>query len=115
MNKKIENFLEKLPREKRDLVMQIRKIVLSTDKKITEDIKWGNLTFVYNGNLASIYTFTSTDYLNFCFFNATNLSDPMRLFEGTGKMMRHVKIKSANDINSNRIRSWIIEAMKLNE
>ena len=45
-------------------------------------------------DMTSICTFKTIDYLNFCFFKATKSSDSKRLFEGTGKGIHHVKIKS---------------------
>ncbi len=115
MNEKIEKFFNQLPSKKHDLALKIRSTVIGVDKKISEDIKWGNLTFIHKGKMASIYTYTTTDYLNFCFFKAAKLKDPKGLFEGTGKGMRHVKIKSEKDIDVAQIRSWVKEAMKLNE
>ena len=78
----------------RILVSKIGKIVLNVDRKIIEEIKWGNLTFVYKGNLAALYTYKTVDYLSFCFFNATKLHDPNERFGGSGKSMRHTKIHS---------------------
>jgi hypothetical protein len=37
------------------------------------------------------------------------------LLEGTGKGMRHVKIKSEKDIDVLQIKSWTRATMKLNE
>jgi hypothetical protein len=114
MNAKIGNFLLGLPPEKRKTAGIIRDIFLATDKKITEDIKWRNLTFIYKGNLAFIYTFKNTDYLNLGFMRATELNDPKKIFEGTGKGMRHIKIYSEKDIPKAQLKKWIHEAMKLN-
>jgi len=115
MDKKIERFLLDLPERKSKLAQQIRDVFLTTDKKITEAIKWRNLTFGYKGNIAFIYTFPDTDYINLGFMKAVQLSDPKKLFEGTGKGMRHIKVYAEKDIPKTQLKKWIKEAMELNE
>jgi hypothetical protein len=115
MDPKIQKFFAQLPDRKSSLAMQVRAIFLSADKKITEAIKWNNLTFLYKGNLAFIYTLGKTNYINLGFWQAVKLKDPEKLFEGTGKGMRHIKIHSEKDIRVSQIRAWAKEAMKLNE
>lgn len=110
----IEKFLLDLPEAKRLPAMEIREIFLSVDKNITEAIKWNNLTFsVGKNNIAFIYTYKHLDYINLGFMQAVKLSDPKKLFEGTGQNMRHIKIKTAEDIPAAQIKKWVKEAMLL--
>ena len=81
---------------------------------MAEAIKWRNLTFVYKGNIAMVYSFKNTDYINLGFIKAVQLSDPKKLFEGTGKGMRHIKLFSEKDIPKMQLKKWIREAMILN-
>jgi hypothetical protein len=115
MDSKIEKFLLNLPGEKRKPAMIVRDVFLSTDKKITEAVKWGCMTFIYKGNLAFVYTYKNVEYINLGFHRAVQLSDPKKLFEGTGKGMRHVKIFTEKDIPQAQLKKWIKEAMMLNE
>ena len=115
MDAKIEKFFLQLAPGKRQSAMLIREIVLNTDKKITESIKWGNLTFIYKGNIAFVYTFPQVEYINLGFMNAVNLSDPTKLFTGTGKRMRHIKIFSDKDIPKMQLKKWIKEAILIND
>jgi len=115
MDAKIENFFMQLSPVKRQSAMIIRDIVLGTNKKITEGIKWGNLTFIYKGNIAFVYTFKQVDYINLGFMNAVKLNDPKKLFTGTGKGMRHIKIYSDKDIPKVQLKKWIKEAMVYND
>jgi hypothetical protein len=115
MDPKIQRFFAQLPDHKMKLAMQVRDIFLSADEKITEAIKWNQLTFIYRGNLAFIYSLGRTDYINLGFWKAVQLRDPKKLLEGTGKGMRHLKIRSEKDISARQIRAWAREAMTLNE
>ena len=110
----VERFLLNLPDAKRMVALRLRELILSTDKKITEGIKWNNLTFsVGKDHFAFIYTYKQVDYINLGFLYAVELSDPKKLFEGTGKGMRHIKIKGEKDIPAAQVKKWVKEAVLL--
>jgi hypothetical protein len=115
METQIENWLDKLPTKKRTLALKVRDIVLNSDSSVKELIKWGNLTFTSSGNLGWIISYVSTDYINLGFFNGTRLSDPQKLLEGTGKGLRHQKIRTEKDIDKKQIASWVKQSIKLNK
>ncbi|HEX8516051.1 MAG TPA: DUF1801 domain-containing protein [Bacteroidia bacterium] len=114
MDPKVQQFLAALPEDKRKLIMLVRDIVLSSNKEVTEAIKWKQLTFVSGKtNLAFVYSYSGLDYVNLGFMQATSLSDPKQLFEGTGKGMRHIKIRTEKDIPAAQIKKWVKEAVSL--
>jgi hypothetical protein len=49
-------------------------------------------------------------HVNVGFFNGAALEDPARLLEGTGKRMRHVKLKPGSDLDSSAISALIVAA-----
>jgi hypothetical protein len=49
------------------------------------------------------YVNTFTSHVNVGFFNGAWLKDPARLLEGTGKRMRHVKLKPGIEIDSSAL------------
>jgi hypothetical protein len=114
MQPSIEQFLMQLPPEKRELALQIREIILSVNPEIEEAIKWGQLAFLIRKKYFTfIYTYKHLNYLNLGFKQAVKLSDPKNLFEGTGKGMRHLKVRTAKDIPAAQIKKWVKEAMQL--
>jgi hypothetical protein len=114
MEPKIQKFIMQLSDQKREIALQVRDAILLSSPAIKETIKWNNLTFVYNkSNLAFIYNYPKADYLSLGFFEATSLSDPFQLFEGTGKGMRHIKIRKSEDIPVEQIGLWINEAIAI--
>ena len=52
------------------------------------------------GDAAFAYVSAFTAHANVGFFHGAELSDPGRLLEGTGKFMRHVKIRPGKDIDT---------------
>lgn len=100
--------------------MLLREIILSAHKEVKETIRWTTrrsgecLTFTFGkDNVAFIYTYARADYINLGFFFATSLQDPDNLFEGTGKGMRHIKVRSEKDIPATQVKKWAKEAVKL--
>jgi hypothetical protein len=116
MDPKIQQFLLKLPDNKRAIASAVRDIMLSSHKEMKEAIKWNQLTFTYGKtNIAFIYTMSSKDYMNLGFMKAVNLDDPKKLFEGTGKGMRHIKIFDRKKIPAAQIKKWAKEAISLED
>jgi len=114
MNAKVEKFLLALPESKQQNALLLREIFLSCSQHITESIKWNNLTYSCNGDIAFIYTFKQVAYLNIGFFKAVQLTDPKNRFEGTGGNMRHIKITTEKDIPVAQLKKWIKESITLN-
>ena len=116
MEQKAQQLLNSFPEEKRILAEKVREILLQSSKKLSETIKWRQLTYVSGkANIAFIYTYKTTAYINLAFFNATSLDDPRNLFEGTGKGMRHLKIASEKDIRAVQIKKWVIQALEIRD
>jgi hypothetical protein len=51
------------------------------------------------------------DRVNLGFFHATSLNDTSKLLEGTGKNLRHIKVKSINSKNREAIEELISQAI----
>ena len=114
MHPSIEQFFLQLPEEKRQLAMLIREIILSVNSEMGEAIKWNGLMFfIKKKHIAFIYTYKNLDYINLAFIKAVALSDPKNLFEGTGKGMRHIKVRTSKDIPVMQIKRWVKEAIRL--
>lgn len=62
------------------------------------------------GDAAFAYVNAFTAHVNVGFFRGAELSDPKRLLEGTGKVMRHVKVSPERDIDSAALTKLIEDA-----
>ena len=47
------------------------------------------------------------------FFQGARLTDPGGRIDGTGKGMRHVKVRALEDIDKVQFASWVSEALTL--
>jgi hypothetical protein len=57
-----------------------------------------------------VYIGVQTSYLNLGFYQGTSLEDPHRLLEGTGKALRHVKIRNLLDLENPHIRALVAQS-----
>ena len=90
-------------------------VVYSVD---TEDamIGYGTRQYGYDGwGMAALGPYTK--WVSLMFMRGTDLEDPEGLLEGTGKKMRHVKLRSLEGLGERRgaLVSLIQAAAKLNE
>ena len=113
--KTLDQWLEGCSQEHREIAQAIRELVLETDPELTESIKWGNPCYEKKSGRV-VYIASMVDrYVTLGLWNGANLTDPKGLIEGTGAKMRHVKVRSLEEIDREQFAAWIRETVKLNE
>jgi len=109
----IAAILKKQGPEVRALAQALRAFVRRQVPGVTESINpWGVPTFDYHGDLA--YFMVHAAHVTFGFQRGAALKDPQRLLEGTGKSMRHVKIRTLEDLERPGMRELVKAAARLN-
>ena len=73
---------------------------------------WKIPTFDLNGPLC--FYMVAKEHVVFGFVRGAMLRDPGKLLEGTGKYLRHVKLRSVADLRKPGVRSLLEEAADLN-
>ncbi len=94
MDTQVETYIEKLPSPQREICMQVRPIIQDTMPQLQESIKNG---VPWYEDL--FYIVGLKNHVNVGFAIKNLISEELALFEGRGKLMRHVKIASINDID----------------
>lgn len=72
---------------------------------------WGVPTFVADQPFC--FYMVGKNHVTFGFHQGTSLADPEKLLEGTGKNIRHVKLKNLPDLASPGLRRLVDQASKL--
>ena len=92
-------------------MQRVRDIVLKTDPRISESIKWKTPTFAFEGNIAS---FTPAKKLvSLMVHRGSELSGKHPRLEGDGPLVRTMRFQSLDDVNLARndiekaVRAWI--------
>lgn len=91
----------------REVMHSIRSMIRELVPDAEEALKWG--TPVYSRIRNICYMAAFKEHVTFAFYDGRMLKDPERILEGTGKMMRHVKIRKVEDIDREQVKKWIIE------
>jgi hypothetical protein len=94
----------------RRLLGKVRRIVRKALPDALESMKWGVPNYSIDGkNVASITDYGN--YVNLYFFQGAKLSST--LLQGTGKRMRHVRIKESKDIHQAEFIRLLKKAAKI--
>jgi hypothetical protein len=62
-----------------------------------------------------VFLYGREKHVTFGFLRGTSLPDPAGLLEGTGKNLRHVKVKSLDDLRNPALRKLIEAAARQNK
>jgi hypothetical protein len=95
----VDAWFETYDNPQKDLVQQVRRVILETDPRISEAIKWKAPTFMYKGNIASFYP-RSKQHVSLMFHTGAALPDPTGLLEGEGDTSRVAKFLDEADLEA---------------
>lgn len=93
-------------------IQAVRKIILETDPKMEECIKWSSPTFTYKGNMASFFM-NAKKMVSLMFHKGAILPNSSGLLEGNGKEARTARFANLEDITTKKkalesvVREWI--------
>ena len=109
-NPKVNEYIAALPVNIQDITTRLRNLIFETSENITEEIKWGMPSYSDKGNVC--YLQSSKKHVNLGFYNGASLNDTDRLLEGAGKQMRHIRIKKLEEIQPEKFKTLIQEAIE---
>jgi len=93
----------------RTLIRALRKFVQRVAPKLPESVKWGNGCWV-KGKDPVAYVYSAPAYVQFGFFRGASLDDPRGLLEGDGQYVRHIKVRTAKDIDEKAFAALLRQA-----
>jgi hypothetical protein len=109
----VERWLGDLTPSDRGHAEAVRRIVRRAAPGAEEAVKWGILVWSLDGLVCSVYP-VGRGGVNVAFYHGTDLRDPAGLLEGTGKWMRHVKIREKADLRAGPLGALVKEAVRRN-
>jgi hypothetical protein len=109
----IEAYVKGIEPKKRAHVTTLRKFVKKEAPQLREAIRWGNLSWLGTKDVCWVLVYD--DHVDFGFHRGASLKDPKGLLEGTGKRLRHVKIREAKDIKPKEFAALLKQAVALDE
>ena len=112
VNPQVDAFLKEKDHPMKAEIQKVREIILSTDPKIEETIKWKSPTFMYKGNMAS-YFMNAKKHVSLMFHKGAFIKDNSGILEGDGKEGRVAKFSTLEEIEDkktqlqNVVKEWI--------
>ena len=98
MGKRVDEYIEKQKSPQKEILQSLRKIILKALPKAEEKM-WVGVPW-YEGKY---YTVGLKDHVNIGFCIEGLSEKELGLFEGAGKMMRHIKIRTLREIDEEKI------------
>lgn len=93
-------------------IQLVREIILATDPRVEETIKWSSPTFLYKGNIASFFM-NAKKFVSLMFHKGALLPNDSGLLTGDAKEGRTARFANLEDIAAKKealesvIREWI--------
>ena len=98
MSSKINDYIDKQQSPQKEVCEKLRSIILNTYPSINERMKYG---VPYYDDVFYIVALKNHVNLGFSIKNLTD--DEIALFEGDGKLTRHLKVQTLSNIDEEKI------------
>jgi len=106
----VDLFFARQPPEKRAQLEALHALVKKAAPDARASIKWGMPHYELKGGFCSLYAAPAYVALNLL-APPEKFDDPEGRLEGTGKTMRHLKVRSAADLDEVSILRWLETAV----
>ncbi len=95
----------------------LRELILRLHPDAFEAVRLGDRAATYGvgprkNSEGYAYILPYQSWVNLGFFRGVDLADPGELLEGTGAKMRHIKIRTLDDVKRPAVRALLVEALK---
>jgi uncharacterized protein YdhG (YjbR/CyaY superfamily) len=103
-------YLEAQAPPQQAILREVRALVKRSAPELAESVKWGNGCWV-DGKAFIAYVYCAPDHVQFGFVNGSALADPRGLLQGSGRFVRHVKLRRAADVAPRVLAAFLREAV----
>ncbi|MEM1269376.1 MAG: DUF1801 domain-containing protein [Bacteroidota bacterium] len=99
-----------------EIARALRRIILDDFPEAVEVVRLGDKAASYGVgpkkmSESHVYVSPQKGYVNLGFWHGVNVSDPEGLLEGTGKKLRHVKVRTVETAESPAVRALVAAAL----
>lgn len=103
-NQKITDYIDQASPEQVEILETLRNLIHNSVSGVSEEIKWNMPVFAKTKDFA--YFRFSKKHITLGFYNIDKIKDPDNLLEGKGSTLKHVKIRTKEDIKEEILLSW---------
>ncbi|WP_109301220.1 DUF1801 domain-containing protein [Aquimarina sp. AU474] len=110
MNQEVTTYIENSEENNKGILHKLRELIFALIPNVKEQFKWNRP--VYANDKDFCYLRTTKKAVTLGFFEFDKVKTNSHLIEGTGKSMRHIKIKNVDEIEEFEIKKMIDEVLK---
>ncbi|MCI0697749.1 DUF1801 domain-containing protein [candidate division KSB1 bacterium] len=115
MKREVNALLLSYSPDVRSLALKVRKLILDVIPNIEEqvDTSANIIGYGFGPGYADLICviMPQKSGVNLGFYKGTQLPDPKGLLEGTGKLHRHIKLRTATDVQSSALKALLKAAV----
>ncbi|HYM50271.1 MAG TPA: DUF1801 domain-containing protein [Candidatus Limnocylindrales bacterium] len=115
----VQAFLKDYPPEIRAVALRARQLLATEMPDAVEQVKPGWKVMQYGANASMqaqlIVIQPQANWVNLGFAHGSELPDPVGLLEGTGKGIRHVKLRTVKDVEREPVRALVKAEVRIAE
>ncbi|RQO53461.1 DUF1801 domain-containing protein [Paucibacter sp. KBW04] len=109
-NKSVDALLQDirlLSEERYQIVQAVRELLLSHKdfKPCSEELKYGGILFSAGVQFCGVFAYK--EHVSVEFGHGADIDDAWGLLEGAGKLRRHLKLRSLDDIQDKRLKGYL--------
>lgn len=90
-NPEVDAWFETYDNPQKDVLLYMRDVILDSDERIDESIKWKSPTFSYKGNIAS-FNPRAKKHASLMFHTGASIPGDFPHLEGTGDVARYLNV-----------------------
>jgi hypothetical protein len=102
----IDAWFDTLREPLREIAEALRALILAEAPGLEVSIKWGNLVFSHR-RAHALAIVVNKDHVNLQVFNGRALAPQFPLLEGTGKGLRHVRLRAGQAFDAAALRTLV--------
>lgn len=102
--------IRSLSDDRYQLVQSVRKLALGLDASISEEVKYGGILFAAGKPFCGIFSYAK--HISLEFSEGASLLDKYKVLEGDGKLRRHIKLNTVEDVQGKHVLEYLVLAHK---
>jgi hypothetical protein len=102
---KLLQDLRLLDESRFELVQSLRELILGLNASVSEEVKYGGLLFFADKPFCGIFSYAK--HVSLEFGEGASLPDKFKVLEGEGKLRRHIKLSTLEDIRAKHVPEYL--------
>lgn len=94
-----------------EVVQRVRSVVMEVAPEAVESVMYGGIMFAAPVQFCGVFAYTG--HVSLEFGRGFELADECSVLEGSGKLRRHVKLGTVDEVETKHVRDYVTQAFEL--